>query len=380
MTRGLAAAIALALAGAPAPITAGGMPEAWRAPATGVGASPQPAASPERIPAFEPPPPAAVDPAARLPSGDDAAEHWDLAAHFESGHRLYLRFLITNAGPGERSAAAFGHWIAPDGAVREFRNGRLSGRWQLSDDGREIRIGSSQLAFRDGERHFEVDNDKRGIKIRLDFGDDGSAQPGPARPGGYRVDLLNLATPGAGSFWLEGMSEPRPLRGRVLLTHTWFPGPENRQVLRRIDVASLAPGPPGPRLFLSRVEPPQGAAWHWVVVGNEAGVETVSDVVLEPEERPGRSDYPIPSRIELRGKRLSGSIRLGRTRLEVDPLDALPALVRMVYSFGGRPRHLWVDSIAEVVLKSPSRDAVLRFEGAGIATLFFVDVFPPSQR
>jgi hypothetical protein len=74
-----------------------------------------------------------------------------------------------------------------------------------------------------------------------------------------------------------------------------------------------------------------------------------------------------------------GTITLGEPVLDVSPLDALPALLRMVYSWSGQPRHLWADASFDVALKSPARDAVARIEGAGPAALFFTDALPPGQ-
>ena len=65
--------------------------------------------------------------------------------------------------------------------------------------------------------------------------------------------------------------------------------------------------------------------------------------------------------------------------LEVDPLDALPAILRMVYSFGDRPRLLWVQTNADVALKSATENAVLRFQSEGIATLVFPDALPRDE-
>ena len=49
-------------------------------------------------------PPTDIDLAAVLPRGDEAVEYWDLVGDFDSGHRLYARFLITNVGPGDHTA------------------------------------------------------------------------------------------------------------------------------------------------------------------------------------------------------------------------------------------------------------------------------------
>lgn len=322
-------------------------------------------------------PPEPVEPGARLPQGGSAAEHWDLAAHFDSGHRLYVRFLITNQGPGDRTALAFGHLLRPDGPPVEFRNGRRQGRWKLSDDRRRIDIGSSLLVLGESARHFEVDNDKRDVEIHLDFPADGTSRRAPAGAGGYHLDLLNLATPATARFQVDGMKEAEPLSGHVLLTHTWFERPEAELLLRRLDFASFDPEA---RLFLSERLAPDGKRWRWgVTTSGDAPLAVVAH--LELEERGGRgTSHPVPDRLEVRGEGLSGVISLGETRLELNPLDALPGLLRMVYSFGGEPRQLWVDATAEMSLKSPAQKAALRWRTAGFANLVFLDSLPPEQR
>jgi hypothetical protein len=116
-----------------------------------------------------------VDLAAMLPRGDEAVEYWDLVGDFDSGHRLYARFLITNVGPGDRTALAFGHWVTPDGRATAFKNGKREGNWTLAPDRKRLKIGSSVLSLGTATRHFEVDNDKRGIKIFVDIEADGTA-------------------------------------------------------------------------------------------------------------------------------------------------------------------------------------------------------------
>ena len=128
----------------------------------------------------------------------------------------------------------------------------------------------------------------------------------------------------------------------------------------------------------SRRPPPDGAPLRW-------GAADLGDRLARLEApgfaaTGGSGDHPVPRAIEMGANHHNGSVLLARTRLEVDPLDALPALLRMVYSFGGRPRHLWVDTAADVVLKSPGRDAVSRIEGAGIAALYFVDALPRNKQ
>jgi len=99
----------------------------------------------------------AVDPAAKLPAGGSASEYWDLVAQLGDGFRVTARFIITNEGPGERSAAAFGHVLRPGAEPVVFQNARREGKWRLASDGRRIEIGSSHLDFSGYYSHFVVD-------------------------------------------------------------------------------------------------------------------------------------------------------------------------------------------------------------------------------
>jgi len=321
-------------------------------------------------------PPVALDPAARLPRGDDAWEHWDLAAHFESGHRVYARFLITNEGPGDRTAVAFGNVLDPEGRATAFHNGRREGRWQLSDGGRRIEIGSSLLAFGKERRRFEVDNDKRGIKLHFEVSADAPGLAAAGGPSGTRLDLLNLASPAQGRLWLAGMPQPQALRGQALITHSWSARSESKTIALRSSFATLGGED---RLFVSDIRAPDGTHWSWAVTGSPGeGLVSHTDVRLErrPAEKQARG-YPIPKELKVRGKYLDASISLAAPPVLVsDPLDALPSLLRMVYSFGGRPRHVWADAAASVSLEPRDDDPARQFESAGIAAFFFSDATP----
>src|SRR5262245_10834961 len=85
------------------------------------------------------------NPAARLLSGDSASEHWEFTARFDSGHLLFVEFLITNIGLGERNAAAVWHLVTPEGKTHRTTNGRREGNWTLSADHLRMEIGSSML-------------------------------------------------------------------------------------------------------------------------------------------------------------------------------------------------------------------------------------------
>jgi hypothetical protein len=102
--------------------------------------------------------------------------YWDLTAAFASGDRIYTRVIVTRAGPGTRNAVALGHWIDPSGAQTPFQNGRGEGEFEWSSSERRLRIGSTRFELGDAAHRFEVDNDKRGVKLALEIDrDDGSA-------------------------------------------------------------------------------------------------------------------------------------------------------------------------------------------------------------
>ncbi len=110
-----------------------------------------------------------TSPAARVSKGNSSSEYWDAAALFESGHRVFARFSISNEGPGDDTGYAIGQVVFPDGTVVPFTNGRRKGRWQLSEDGLRMEIGSSVLDLRKPVRKLEVDKNTAGIKLFLRF-------------------------------------------------------------------------------------------------------------------------------------------------------------------------------------------------------------------
>lgn len=320
-----------------------------------------------------------LDPASRLPDTGSATEYWDLVARFESGHRLVARFLITNEGPGSETAAAVGHLIHPDGALTPFKNGRREGRWSLSSDGRRIEIGSSVIDWRGAVRHFEVDNDKRGVKIFLDFRTDGPGAewPADAAPPGYAVQLLAVAEPVEGSVWVRGMPEPLAVRGRIGLTHTWMERSESDLTLRRIDFFSLQPDP---AIFLSNLTTPEGKQEPWLAV--RRGDELLSDSaqltleLMEPPATEGDSEYPLPRALRLRGAAVEGEVRLGEPLVAQDPFEVLPAPFRLLLSFRSRPHRVWAESPFEVTFGPTADHPAFRATGSGIANVTFLNPLP----
>lgn len=321
----------------------------------------------------------AVDPAAKLPAGGSASEYWDLVAQLGDGFRVTARFIITNEGPGERSAAAFGHVLRPGAEPVVFQNARREGKWRLAPDGRRIEIGSSHLDFSGAAPHFEVDNDKRAVKVFLDWSVDPNARsvPASALPPGYAVDVLAVARPVRASIQVGDMAAPRKLDGRLSLTHTWMQVPESERVLRRIDVTSVGAGPSG---FVLDLLDPAGKRFSWLLIadGNTVRSPDRLDARLESSRTPG--SYPIPSALVLDGGAVRGRVTFGPPWLEVDPLAALPSILRMVYSLRGRPHRSWAEAALElefIGVPQPGHPTV-RIAGDAIASFSFLEALPPS--
>jgi hypothetical protein len=318
----------------------------------------------------------ALEPGARLPSGSYASEYWDIAAHFVSGHRVYARFLITNQGPGERNGVAIGHVITPGGDAVEFRNGRLEDRWTLSSDGRRLDIGSSLLDLTASTRKLHITKKRKGVRLLLDWVSSAGGTPMP-RPEGspYHLDLLDLGAPIAGSLWVRGMDAPIEVEGRITLTHTWIEKNENKVSVRRIDVMTLNGDT---ALFISDLTGPDGARWQSAAVAESSGriAVTHTDAPVPLGQTTSGDDYPIPAQIPLALPALSGSITLGDAILRLDPLDALPLAVRMVYSFRARPHRVWVDARVDLTPKRAAEGAAPPLGGIGVAALTFLDSLP----
>ncbi len=313
------------------------------------------------------------DPASRISQHDSASEYWDLMARFGSGHRLVWRFLITNEGPGERTATAVGRLVDPDGRITKFRNGRRQGSWTLDEAGLELRIGSSFLDLRSPIRNFAVDSTKQGVKIdlRVHAGDPGAQGAGPAA---YRVDLLDLSAPIEGTVWVRGMEHPLTLRGRAALSHTSMDEPEADLVRRRFDFASLQGET---ALVFYDLTTPAGTRSRHLAIAQEGRIlyESNDFEISLGGSVAGWNDaaYPLPETLHFRNEDVEGHIRLAQVLLEHEPLKDLPQPFRFLLSLKMRPRRVWADSPFDLSLNAGPGRASLQVRGTGMASVTYLN-------
>ena len=308
-----------------------------------------------------------------LPDGDCAGVYWDLTAAFESGDRVYARVLVTRAGPTDRNAAGVGYWIAPDGTQTRFQNGRSEGDFELAEAGDRVRIGSTRLEIGDHTTVFEVDNDKRGVKLRLVLEATPRSATTPIFPGDPQVDLIGLGRHTTARVWHTGMAAPRELRGAATLVRTRHAACEVERSAQRVDVHALPPH--GASLLISE-QLVGGAQRNWFGWRGEHGALRAlrpESVALEAWQHEAEGP-PLPHQLRPERGALRGSIAIGAPHLSIDPLDALPRLVRMLYWFGARPRRIWADATSD--LTASASEALPR--GAAIASFSFLRPPEPS--
>ena len=310
-----------------------------------------------------------------LPDGDCAGVYWDLTAAFESGDRVYARVLVTRAGPTDRNAAGMGYWIDRQGTQTRFQNGRSEGDFELADAGDRIRIGSTRLELGDRTTVFEVDNDKRGVKLRLEIEAAARSVPTPIFSGDPAVDLIGLGHPTSARVWRTGMDTPRELRGFSTLVRTRHRACEGERSAQRVDVHRL---PPGGASLLIHERLVDGSERSWLgwrdARGSNGELKTLRPAAVVLEDWRAEGDGPpLPHRLRPIGGKLAGEVAIGAAQLQVDPLDALPRIVRMLYWFGARPRRIWADATSE--LAASASEALPR--GAAIASFSFLR--PPED-
>jgi len=313
-----------------------------------------------------------------LPDAKSASEYWDIVAHFDSNHHLFARFLITNEGPGERTAIATWQLIDSNGKRTEFQNGRRKKRWTLSPDGDSIRIGSSVFDQSGSTHRLEYDSTKRGIRVAFEYLPRGPVGWADSASDRYPFDLLELGTPLTGTIWLKGMSEPASVSGTISITHTWMKKSEADLALRRIDFSSTGSEP---SVYLSDRTAPSGKRERWLVVARDGEVlvqTTDFQLALSDPPTQKRGDYPAPSELRISGPEIEGVIQSGPTLAEIDPLAQIPQPFRFLLSFKLRPHRVWARASFELKLLPGQDTPETVLKGSGITTITFTNPIPPK--
>ncbi len=318
------------------------------------------------------------DGSSNLSDGKSASEYWDIVAHFDSNYHLFARFLITNEGPGDRTAIATWQLIDPNGKRTEFRNGRRKQRWTLGPNGDHFEIGSSIYDRRKPVHRLEYDSTKRGIRVAFEYSPRGPIGWPESETDRSPFDLLELGTPVTGTIWLEGMSETAAVSGTIAITHTWMDESEADLTLRRIEFSSTGSGP---SIYLSDRTAPSGKRERWLFVERDGEVlirTTDFELELVEPQNEQRGDYPTPSVLRIRGAAIEGSIQRGTTLAEVDPLEAIPQPFRFLLSFKLRPHRVWARASFEIRLSSEKDTPEILLKGSGVTTITFTNPLLPQ--
>ncbi len=326
------------------------------------------------------------NPAAHLFPGDQASEHWDLTARFDSGHVLVAEFIITNIGIGDRNAAAFGYVIAQDGKKRRFRNGRREGNWQISPDRLLIEVGKSRLDLHGPPYQLRVD--KKRLKLNIQIRPNGPAAWSDAfSDSGFAIDLLAASATAQGSLWMKGMPAPIDIRGTLALTHSWTEEASTDLIVRRVEFFSLQPECP---LYAVDLTAPNGKRVQWMVT---KGPDNTSDWTQQVTfgmdgEAAGPQDdgYPVPGTLRLKAPELEGQVQLERVLVQDDPLDDLPKIFRWVISLvlNLRPHRAWALSPFELSCPNShsshtgQANTLQHAQGTGVTAVTFLNPLPSS--
>jgi hypothetical protein len=300
-----------------------------------------------------------LDPAARLLHEDAATEYWNLYIELDSGHRITQRFIITNAGPGEHSAVAIGHFSEPGRPPYRYQNGRRRARWTLSEDRLFFDIGASHLDLHRPSGELRIT--KKDIEIRLffDFSDSALASrvPDDRLPKNYHVDILAVAASTSGTIQAPWMSEPIEANGRTWLAHTWTRKDEAKLLDRRIEFFGNENGTAIYGLHITR-----GTKFSkgWVLAESASAsmIESLINIPASWQQsnptgaKAQAQPYPVPRRFVFSNGTNSGQITLKQEWLRFDPLAVIPQPFRWFIRMKTKPQEVWADAVIGVTLSS----------------------------
>lgn len=330
-------------------------------------------------------------PAAHLPREEFASEHWEFTARFDSGHLLFVHFLITNIGWGDRNAVVVGHVITPDGQSRQFDNSRRKSNWSLSPDRLRLEVGPNILDLHDPHYHLQVS--KKSVRLDLRFhGDNPVTWSETLAQSGYALDLLATAVPVKGTLWITGMKEPLAVRGTLAATHSWMQESSSSVLVRRMEFFTLREDFP---LYGIEIMTPAGAPLRWFVVNYQGRPRLASDAFeltsVQAAAAKQDSGYTIPGALRLTNAELNGQITLERIVLRYDPFAKLPGPLRLLASavLNLHPLQVWARSPFSLTIQPEQVSASLSSSlstalgeqrGVGVTAITFLNSLSTTQR
>lgn len=275
----------------------------------------------------------------RLSDVATATEYWDVTAWLESGDRLVARFLVTNQGPGTRTAAAVGHVVLADGHVLPFQWGRLGNAWTLDPDGGRLKIAKAALVLRPPAIVVSVQSPKNGVELRLEI-------ERPHAPIAIRSLSPKYPIDVAPPTRVHGQLAGRAVTGFAAVAHTWVDASEAEIVRRRAEL--FAAGDNGLALYAVDLTLADGARKSAAWVTRKDGTTIAADpFALELRATAGgHAAYPLPSEWSGKTAGLLLQAAVGREILRMNPLDLLPQPLRLLVSFGAKPQRVWAEARA----------------------------------
>jgi hypothetical protein len=286
------------------------------------------------------------------------------------------RFLITNAGPGERSGVVVGHVVGPAGEVVKFRNGKAWGQWELTADGLRLEVGDSLLDLRGSPFRLVVDKGRARLDLRFAAAGVGPPPGIPSDVPGQGLELLTVATEVEASIQLRGMHQPIRTRGTGALIHGWAEREEFEGMVRRIDVLGMDENGP---FYLVRTDHPDSPPRSWLVrVGGGDGLASVAEVgTLEDGRVGGAKPYPVPARLAIdAGGHVRGTVALEPPLLEYDPLEDFSHPWRWLISLSSKPRRYWSRCRVELVATETAGAAAEPSAADGVAIITYFNPLP----
>ncbi len=324
----------------------------------------------------------AVNPAARMLSGDSSGEYWDVRARFEGGAHFLARFWVTNEGPGSHTGIAMGSFLDTDGTRSDFRYGRERSEWTLAGGGRYLEIASAVLDLRPPVGRVELDTNRQGIKIYLRFPIAAAPRAPCARrdeTGGF--DLLALAAPLDGMAWTKTREAPLAAAGTIDITHGWNTTSEIDDVHRRIEVTARQDDV---AVYASVLVAPTGTRRTCLaVVRGDTLLHEARQVAVEVSATAldgGDEAYPIPTRIRLADDRIQLSVEPQRRLLSINPLAVVPQPFRFFLGLRSRPMRSWSDGTLQLRLTDANGSPPLAVDGSTITAVSYSNPWGDTAR